>query len=711
MDVVYRLINIKRFFKYSYEEKIELKKNGRPLPDITIEVAGVSRGKTYKRQFNKEIYSRNDWICGCNRKNALFCFPCLLFGGDKAWTEVGVTDLVHMSEKVKKHEHSKSHLHNSIELALLGTVNIKAQLDSAYWRNVQQHNDNVTKNRYVLSKIINCIKFCGAFELALRGHDETHTSQNPGIFRGLINFSAELDATLSEHLKNSSIFKGTSKDIQNDLLDCILEVCHEEIITEINKASCLAIIAEADETTDVSAKSQLVAIFRYTRNGEPIERFWKYIIPSKCDAETLAASILSIVDPLIEKTPDKLISQSYDGAAVMSGQHAGVQAKIKQKYPFAHFVHCYAHQLNLIMSKAASANTQVRVFFGNLKDIPAFFHNSPQRVEVLNKIVGRKIPHGATTRWNFNIGTVNVVFENRESIIECMEEIEDNFNNGTVCSAASGIRRTLEDSVFVFWLTFFHHVMPHVDVLFNQLQKRKTDPTQVKTAIENFEKIIVQIRNGDTIDDIIKEASNICTVPQKNTRKRRRSNNSRFDHRAAALEVCDVITNSAKDRFSFKDHLQAASLFYSENFAVYCAKFPDDKLISTCLAYPTLHKDRLRTELSVIYSRNDCRALSGVLPLLKFLIENHLEETLRETKKLLEIVITTPMSTTEAERCFSTLKRIKTFLRNSMTEERLTALSMLSVEKKFISQISNFNEKVIDKFASKKDRRIELTYK
>ncbi|CAH2003339.1 unnamed protein product [Acanthoscelides obtectus] len=153
-----------------------------------------------------------------------------------------------MSEKIKKHENS-THLHNSVELALLGTVNIRAQLDSAYWRNIQQHNDTVTKNRYVQSKIIDCIKFCGAFELALRGHDETESSQIPGIFRELINSSAELDTTLSEHIKNASIFKGTSKEIQKDLLECILEVCHEEIIKQINRASYLAIIA--DETRDI----------------------------------------------------------------------------------------------------------------------------------------------------------------------------------------------------------------------------------------------------------------------------------------------------------------------------------------------------------------------------------------------------------------------------------------------------------------------------
>ncbi|CAH1985998.1 unnamed protein product [Acanthoscelides obtectus] len=69
------------------------------------------------------------------------------------------------------------------------------------------------------------------------------------------------------------------------------------------------------------------------------------------------------------------------------------------------------------------------------------------------------------------------------------------------------------------------------------------------------------------------------------------------------------------------------------------------------------------------------------------------------------------MSTSEAERKFSTLKRIKTFLRNSMTQDRLTTLSMLSIEKEFISTMENFNGKVIDKFAAKKERKIELTYK
>jgi len=69
------------------------------------------------------------------------------------------------------------------------------------------------------------------------------------------------------------------------------------------------------------------------------------------------------------------------------------------------------------------------------------------------------------------------------------------------------------------------------------------------------------------------------------------------------------------------------------------------------------------------------------------------------------------MTSAEAEQSFSTLKRIKTFLRSTMSEDRLSALSMLSIEKLMIKNIPNFNEKVIDMFAEKNERRIELIYK
>lgn len=702
----YSVNYLKDFFsRMPLEEKIKVKNAGRPTPLVNIVQVSKGQKRDFKRVFKRELYEKHEWLCGCNIKNSLFCFPCLLFAphtAEDAWVKSGVVDLAHLSQKIKKHETSQVHINSQLDLKLLGKTNIRQQLDSAYRRNIEKQNEKVLQNRYVLSKIINCIKFCGIFELALRGHDERDNSQNPGIFKGLINFSSELDTVLREHFQKATVFKGTSKVIQNELLDCMLKVCQEHIKKEIADAPFLAVIA--DETTDVSAKFQMVVVFRYIlKDGTPVERFWVFLNPEGHSAVNLANSINENLKQVLDN-PDKLISQSYDGANVMSGRHGGVNKIIQDSYRYAYYVHCYAHQLNLILANATSQNTEVRIFFSNITDITNFFSNSPQRVAILDEIVGHAIPRTSNTRWMFKIRAVNTIYEHRSSLIECMEKIETTSNQTTAINQASAIRRMLYDSKFVFWLTFFHRVMPHADILYNKLQKTTTDPTEIVKAIEIFEKCMQKER--ETAENIPELISDVVHFQDK-----RRKEDPYLSKVVSAKEVCDCILTQIKDRFSFTSHLSSSLLFISDNFAQYEKRFPTEYLYDTIHAYPFLDKNRLQTELEIIYKRPDFRNLSGAIHCLKFIIENKLQDVFSATYTLLHIIITTPMTTAEAERNFSTLKRIKTFLRSTMNEERLSALAMLSSEKTMIQSIANFNELVVDKFSTLKDRRMDFSFK
>lgn len=169
---VHNLLNIK-FSLLSFEQKLTIKNNGRPLPELKDLKTKYKKGKSeYFRNFNPALYIKNEWLCGCEIKQALFCFPCLLFGGETAWTKIGVTDLQHLNAKIVKHENSFKHIHNATNLNLLGKVDIRHQIDIGYKIGIQRHNELVDKNRYVLDKILNCIKCCGKHELPLRGHDE-----------------------------------------------------------------------------------------------------------------------------------------------------------------------------------------------------------------------------------------------------------------------------------------------------------------------------------------------------------------------------------------------------------------------------------------------------------------------------------------------------------------------------------------------------------
>ncbi|KAJ1188621.1 hypothetical protein NDU88_005380 [Pleurodeles waltl] len=143
---------------------------------------------------------------------------------------------------------------NNTQFTILGLDRSESQLNEAYRKGVIKHNEEGDKNRYILSKLIDCVKFCGAFELALRGHDETEDSLNPGVFRGLVDFVSSIDSAMEAHLKSATVFKGTSKTIQNELLDCMLEVTRETIVQQLRSTDYVPI--KADDTTDVSTKTQ-----------------------------------------------------------------------------------------------------------------------------------------------------------------------------------------------------------------------------------------------------------------------------------------------------------------------------------------------------------------------------------------------------------------------------------------------------------------------
>ena len=92
-----------------------------------------------------------------------------------------MNDWKNISDKVKRCAKCSIYVENCLKLAFVCQTNIAEKLSQAYRDSIIQNNLEVEKYRHILSRIIDCIKFCGAFELALRGHDEASSSDNPGV--------------------------------------------------------------------------------------------------------------------------------------------------------------------------------------------------------------------------------------------------------------------------------------------------------------------------------------------------------------------------------------------------------------------------------------------------------------------------------------------------------------------------------------------------
>ncbi len=76
---------------------------------------------------------------------------------------------------------------------------------------------------------------------------------------------------------------------------------------------------------------------------------------------------------------------------------------------------------------------------------------------------------------------------------------------------------------------------------------------------------------------------------------------------------------------------------------------------------------------------------------------------LGEVHRVLKIYFTFPVTTATAERSFSSLKRIKTFLRNSMTQSRLNNLFILYIHP---TRIEDLVSQIAKEFISVNTRRL-----
>ena len=92
--------------------------------------------------------------------------------------------------------------------------------------------------------------------------------------------------------------------------------------------------------------------------------------------------------------------------------------------------------------------------------------------------------------------------------------------------------------------------------------------------------------------------------------------------------------------------------------------------------------------------------------LLKFIHHYTLQDFYHNLDVALRIFLTIPVTTTTCERSFSKLKIIKNYLRSTMNQNCLTSMTILSIEKCLVDQLS-FDD-VIDDFASIKARKVKF---
>jgi len=151
-------------------------------------------------------------------------------------------------------------------------------------------------------------------------------------FRALLNFRAEEDTSLQQHLVTAP---RNATHIGHRTQSELIGLCGAEILDQIvkgvNQAKYFTLLA--DKTADVGNTKQVSICVRYCDSEYEVrEDFLGFVGTRDTTGETLVESLLN---KLGEHVLDEctMVGQVYDGAASMSGQNEGVQARLKEHHP------------------------------------------------------------------------------------------------------------------------------------------------------------------------------------------------------------------------------------------------------------------------------------------------------------------------------------------------------------------------------------------
>ncbi|KAF0312260.1 hypothetical protein FJT64_016987 [Amphibalanus amphitrite] len=115
---------------------------------------------------------------------------------------------------------------------------------------------------------------------------------------------------------------------------------------------------------------------------------------------------------------------------------------------------------------------------------------------------------------------------------------------------------------------------------------------------------------------------------------------------------------------------------------------------------PTINYSRLENEHKAFHRQHHFKTTEEAAAIL---LDSNLRDIYVETVKFLDVLVCVAVSSAEAERCFSKLRRVKSWLRSTMTEKRLSDLLICHVHQELLDRVEI--AKVVKAFVTDDHRR------
>lgn len=695
-------------------EKYDILKNvWQPPSNYTFPI--LEKFSIRKIKFQWIWFTEFPWLAYSEVQQGVYCKYCCLFakhGVGINHQEVGAfvtrkfDNWKKAKEAFKKHESTQYHRSCLLDIKNFEKVKEKAvepiinQIDQA-------RNDAVAKNRSVLKPIIDAVILCGRQELALRGHRDSGnislenecSESNEGNFRAILTYRSQGDQELKQFLNGPGKIKYLSPKVQNEIITSCNNIILRKLVDKVNAAQGFSVLA--DETSDISNVEQLSLCVRYVEviDGHHFvkEDFLQFEQVTSMKGECLAKQIIECLQKCGVDL-NFLRGQGYDGAANMAGMYNGVHRIIQNDYPAALYVHCAAHSLNLAVTKACEVQN-IRNCLGVVEKVHTFF-NTPKRQAVLLNCIEesglnprvKTVKRMSTTRWTSKYDSVQDFLHIMDFVTEALTIIS--YSSCKDDSDANTLKWGILNSDFIVSVHIVSTVFAYCLPLCKTLQKEAIDLKQMVNVSNTCMAELQSLRQNseNEFSSIFKcvqvvakdhevelktprvcgkqtNRSNVVDIGIVSSPNNKTSNVETYYRLNVFIPFLDFFINQLNERFAKHESVFQGfqCLFESDSckeklynlIKFYCEDMespPGDIFIELKLWHNEVQRQGLA--LAEVF-----KSTTKALDCCDITLYPNIY-------RLLKILCTLPVTTCTPERTFSTLKRVKTYLRNTTGQVR-----------------------------------------
>lgn len=369
------------------------------------------------------------------------------------------------------------------------------------------------------------------------------------------------------------------------------------------------------------------------------------------------------------------------------------------------YVHCNAHCLNLCLVDCVKSVPCAAEFFGLVQNIYVFLSSSKCHaiyVSEQSKLYPgkaiRQLQRLSDTRWACRQSAISTICYTFDAVVASLMRIT-NDGDGSRVAEARGLLLQVKSFKFILLLVIFDRLLTCSKGLSDLLQSSKINLAKAGSLIAATIETIDIFRSDSEWEKVLAYSKSVAEqhdvsldsfVQSHRVREHPRRYNDGFIYtttgsRGAGIQsdykvtlyypILDCFLAELKQHFTDKNQEIMKAIHACQPIS---NNFLDMTELQPIADTYGLNHDYLISETMIAKRVLKDKELEDISDVVVELIP--LKEAFPCLLQLLQISMTISVSTAKCERSFSTLKRIKSYLRSTMSEQRLNDMAILSIE-------------------------------